>query len=218
MKLGKVREEEGKKPKLNNIASMHFTLSLTSCWRSSFCTIGRSEWRHTPSLPQPRSRPASVLLAAAACEVQGEGQPHYTVPQIHVCVCVCICRYAPHHLKITSEDLWATDTTSSFLQCALNVCQRSGIWSWHMKFSYVITENYISLLDRFSDVQLCFLYPKVPKIEYFLYMLCKQTHRHDFESNKKIQSIMETLNESNITTHFLLPAFVLLRTPLLRSS
>lgn len=50
-----------------------------------------------------------------------------------------------------------------------------------MKFSYVVSESFISLLDRFSDVQLCFLYTKV---QYFLHVV-----QADTETLKAIKKI-----------------------------
>lgn len=179
----------------------------------------REEWMEAHTFPPPAPEPP-CLRAFGCCSVRGSrggAAALHSPPNTRVCVCL--------HMQIRTpslENYFWRPLSHRYHEFIPSVCFKRlpevRIWSWHMKFSYVITENYISLLDRFSDVQLCFLYPKVPKIKYFLYMLCKKTHRHDFESNKKIQSIMETLNESNITTHFLLPAFVLLRTPLLRSS
>lgn len=121
------------------------------------------------------NRPASF----SSCSMRGEERWGTATEHAHspkyTCVCLLMHIYSHHYLKITFEELWATNTTSSFIQYALNSCQRSGTWSWNTKFSYVVSESFISLLDRFSDVQLCFLYTKV---QYFLHMLCKQTRRH----------------------------------------
>lgn len=185
---------------------------------------------HLPSLPPSPSRatatqasaghrPASVLLAATAARFEkrgGEGQPHDPHIPPNTRVYFCICRNTHHCLQITFEDLWATRATSSVLQYALNSCQRSGIRSWNMKFSYIISEIRISLLDRFSDVQLCFLYTKVQYF-YICYATGTETWlRKQFQNPKQNGNIKHY--DSDITTHFLLPAFVLLRAPLLRSS
>lgn len=167
---------------------MHLTLSLTSCWRSS-CII-QEERMQPHTFPPPagtsagpqtpgRHREPPCLPAFSSCSMRGEERWGTATEHAHspkyTCVCLLMHIYSHHYLKITFEELWATNTTSSFIQYALNSCQRSGTWSWNTKFSYVVSESFISLLDRFSDVQLCFLYTKV---QYFLHMLCKQTRRH----------------------------------------
>lgn len=207
---------------------MHLTLS----WPHADARLAQfrsSEWSHTPSLPQqgPRqghrnpgstgNRPALPRcfqqLQHARFQRRGGAAAEHAHPPKYTCIYLHMQIYTHHCLKTTFEDLWATNATSSFLQYASNSCQKSGIRSGNIKFSYIISESLFSLLEAFSDVQLCFLYTKV---QYFLHKLCKQTQRRDFESTKKKKK--KTLNESNRTTHFLLPAFVLLRTPLLRSS
>lgn len=165
---------------------MHLTLSVTSCWRSP-CTI-QEEWMeaHTfrpqqgprrapePGNALPRARSSCSLRAARG----GRGSTEHAHSPKYTCVRLHMQRYAP----LFENYFWRplSHQHHEFLQYASSSCQRSGIWSWSMKFSCVISESLISLLDRFSDVQLCFLYTKV---QYFLHILCKQTQRYDFESN-----------------------------------
>lgn len=110
----------------------------------------------------------------------------------------------------------ATHTMGSFLQYVLNSCQSSGIWGQNVStFSYVIPESLISLLDRFSDVQLCFLSTDVQHFCVCLHNISEAWLCRGWKKKKKKAS----WNKGNITTHFLLPAFVFLsKTPLLKSS
>lgn len=162
---------------------------------------------------------ASVLSAALGHAAQGGGgggaaTSHTHKNQIHMYVSLHM------HVHPSLENcFWralATHTMGSFLQYVLNSCQSSGIWGQNVStFSYVIPESLISLLDRFSDVQLCFLSTDVQHFCVCLHNISEAWLCRGWKKKKKKAS----WNKGNITTHFLLPAFVFLsKTPLLKSS
>lgn len=192
-KIDKVREKEGKKRKITWKKKTLYSINALD----SFCDLvltlalhnsgGVNGGTHLPppagtsAGPRARERPAPCpqqLQPESGQGREGGAATEHAHSPKYTCVRLHMQRYAP----LFENYFWRplSHQHHEFLQYASSSCQRSGIWSWSMKFSCVISESLISLLDRFSDVQLCFLYTKV---QYFLHILCKQTQRYDFESN-----------------------------------